>query len=170
MTRRQRLRRVGILCCHFFRNLAFYKAGWRKGELIFKDQFWVNANGNFIDVCVLEWCKLFGDKRGQHNWRKVITNQPAFFAGLLHAVDRTEADFYSYIDEMKSYRDKFIAHLDSEERMNIPKLIVARKSVSYLYGYLLANEEEDNCFRDAPAKASRFYKQFYSQGRTVYSK
>ncbi len=66
MTRRERLRQVKILCCHFLRNLAFYKAGWRKGELIFKDQFWVNANGNFIDVCVLEWCKLFGDKRGQH--------------------------------------------------------------------------------------------------------
>ena len=170
MIRRQRLRRVGILCCHCLRNLAFYKAGWRYRELIFTDQFWVNVNSNFFDVCVLEWCKLFGDKRGQHNWRKIITNQTAFFAGLLYAIGQTEAEFDSYIKEMKTYRDRFIAHLDSEEKMSIPKLRVARKSVSYLYCYLVANEEEDNCFCDAPANASCFYKQFYSQGRTVYSK
>jgi len=170
MTRRQRLRRVGILCCHFLRNLAFYKAGWRKGKLIFKDQFWVNANSNFIDICVLEWCKLFGEKRGQHYWQKVVTDQAAFLVGLLHAVGKTEAEFDAYVEEMRIYRDKFVAHLDSAEVMNIPSLRTARKSVSFLYGYLLANEEEDNCFHDAPPKASRFYRLFYSQGRRVYSK
>jgi hypothetical protein len=170
MTRRQRLRRVGILCCHFLRNLAFYKSGWRKGKLIFKDQFWVNANGNFIDICVLEWCKLFGEKRGQHYWRKVVTDQTAFFAELLRAVGQTEAEFDAYIEEMRTYRDKFVAHLDSAEVMNIPTLRTARKSVSFLYGYLLANEEEDNCFHDAPPEASRFYRLFYSQGRKVYSR
>jgi hypothetical protein len=170
MTRRQRLRRVGILCCHFLRNLAFYKAGWRKRELRFKDQFWVNVSGNFIDLCVLEWCKLFGDKRGQHYWQKVVTDQTAFLCDLLHAVGQTEGEFDSYIEEMKTYRDKFIAHLDSEEVMNIPKLRVARTSVSFLYDYLLANEEEDNCFHDAPSKASRLYHQFYSQGQRICSK
>lgn len=170
MTRRHRLRRVGILCCHFLRNLAFYKAGWRKGELIFKDEFWVNANGNFIEICVLEWCKLFGDQRGQQCWRKVVTDHSAFLAGLLSAVGQTEGEFEAYVEEMRAYRDKFIAHLDSEEVMNIPKLRVARKSVSFLYKYLLANEEEGNCFHDAPPKASQFYKLHYSQGRKVYSK
>lgn len=170
MTRREHLRRVVILCCHFLRNLAFYKAGWKNGELICKDQFWVNVNGNFIDICVLEWCKLFGDKRGQHNWRKVITDQTAFFDGLLHTVGQTEAEFDSYVKKMKTYRDKFVAHLDADEVMNIPKLKVARKSVSFLYNYLIENEEEANCFHDAPPNATCFYKQFYSQGRRVYTK
>ena len=170
MTRRQRLRRIGKLCCHFLRNLAFYEAGWRRGELIFKDQFWVNANGNFIDICVLEWCKLFGEKRGQHNWMKVITDQSVFFGGLLHEVNQTEVEFESYVEELRTYRDKFIAHLDSEEVMNIPTLLVARKSVSYLFDYLRANEEEDNCFYDAPRKASHLYAQYCSQGKLIYSK
>lgn len=139
MNRTQHLRRSAILCCHFLRNLAFYKAGWRNGELIFQDQFWVNANGNFLDICVLEWCKLFGESRGQHNWRKVVTDQTKFSAALLHAVGRTEAEFEVYIVEMRTYRDKFVAHLDSEKIMNIPKLRMARKSVSFFYGYLLAN-------------------------------
>ena len=170
MTRRQLLRRVGILCCHFLRNLAFYMAGWRKGELIFKDQFWVNANGNFLDICVLEWCKLFVDKRGKHHWRKVITDQASFYDGLLQAVNLTEAEFEAYIEIMRIYRDKFVAHLDAEEIMHPPKLRVARKSVSFLYDYLIANEEEDACFHDAPPKASRFYEHFAWQGKQVYSK
>lgn len=136
MTRKQRLRRVGILCCHFLRNLAFYKAGWRKNKPIFNDQFWVNANGNFLDICILEWCKLFGENRGQHYWKKVISDQPAFSAELLHAVALTEIQFSAYVEEMRTYRDKFVAHLDSEEIMKIPKLRVARKSVSFLYCYL----------------------------------
>ena len=168
MTRKQRLRRAGILCCHFLRNLAFYKAGWRKGELIFRNQFWVNANGNFIDIGILEWCKLFGDKRGQHYWRKIVTDQAAFLTELLAAVDKTEEEFEAYIEEVRTYRDKFVAHLDVEEVMNIPRLKVARKSVSFLYEYLLANEEEEGCFHDAPPKASCYYRACYSQGRKVY--
>ena len=82
----------------------------------------------------------------------------------------TEAEFDAYIEEMRTYRDKFVAHLDSEEVMNVPKLRVARKSVSFLYDYLLSYEEEDGCFNDAPSKASRFYKYFAMQGRQVYSK
>ena len=170
MTRKKRLRRVGILCCHFLRNLAFYKAGWRNNKLIFNDQFWVNANGNFLDICVLEWCKLFGEKRGKHYWQKVITDQPSFLAGLLHAVGLTEIEFNAYIKEMLIYRDKFVAHLDTVEIMNIPKLNVAKMSASFLYDYLLTNEEEDNCFHDAPSKAIRFYNQFHLQGKRVYSK
>lgn len=170
MTRRQRLRRVGKLCCHFLRNLAFYEAGWRNGELIFKDQFWVTANGNFLDICVLEWCKLFGDKRGQHYWPKVVTDQTTFLAELLRVLGQTEVEFDSYVEEMRTYRDKFIAHLDSEEVMNIPKLRAAQRSVVFLYDYLRANEEDNNCFHDAPAKASLFYRQFRSQGRRVYYK
>jgi hypothetical protein len=170
MTRRQLLRRVGILCCHFLRNLAFYKAGWKKGKLVTDDQFFVNANGNFLDVCVLEWCKLFGDKRGKHYWRFVITDQDVFFAGLLQSLKLTEAEFESYILSMRTYRDKFVAHLDMEDVMYPPKLRTARKSVSFLYEYLLAHEEVGACFHDAPQKAARFYKYFSWLGRKGYPK
>lgn len=170
MTRRQLLRRVGILCCHFLRNLAFYVAGWRKGEFITKDQFLVNANGNFLDICVLEWCKLFGDSRGKHHWRKVITDQDSFFTGLLQSLKLTNVEFETYVAEMRTYRDKFVAHLDNETVMHPPKMRTARKSVSFLYEYLLANEEEDACFQDAPSSAARFYEYFVWLGRKGYSK
>ena len=170
MTRRQRLRRVGILCCHCLRNLAFYKAGWQNGCLIFSDQFWVNVNGNFLDICVLEWCKLFGDSCGKHYWQKVISDPATFFNGLLQELRMTETEFNSYLTEMRTYRDKFVAHLDLEEVMHIPKLAVTQKSVCYLYDYLLAHEDEGNFFVDAPTKASAFYERFAKEGKTVYQK
>ena len=170
MTRRQRLRRVGILCCHCLRNLVFYKAGWQNGRLIFSDQFWVNVSGNFLDICVLEWCKLFGDSCGKHYWQKVISDPATFFNGLLHELRMTETEFNSYLTEMRTYRDKFVAHLDLEEVMHIPKLAVTQKSVCYLYDYLLAHEDEGNFFVDAPTKASAFYERFAKEGKTVYQK
>lgn len=168
MTRRQRLRRVGILCCHFLRNLAFYRAGWRKGALILKEPFWVTANGNFLDTCVLEWCKLFADVRGQHFWRKVVTEQTDFFDGLLKTLGQAGADFDTYVKEVKTYRDRFVAHLDSDLKMQIPNLDVARNSIVYLYDYILANEDEGDFFNDAPSSASSQYIRFAKEGKAVY--
>ena len=171
MTRRKRLRRVAILCCHCLRNLAFYMAGWRRGAPVFKDQFWVNVNGNFLDICVLEWCKLFGDLRGKHYWQKVISDPTAFYSGLLRQLGMAEAEFDAFANEMRTYRDKFVAHLDSEEIMHIPNnLILAQKSVSYLYDYLRANEDEADFFVDAPKKASTFYDHHLRDGKSAYNK
>ena len=168
MTRRQRLRRVGILCCHCLHNLAFYKAGWRDGVPKAKKQFWVNANGNFLDIAVLEWCKLFADTRGKHFWRKLISDPPCFWAGLLGALEMDGAQFDDYVNQMRTYRDKFVAHLDSEETMHIPQLQGAIDSSAYLYDHLLAHEEVDGCFHDAPRNATDFYARFRDEGEALY--
>jgi len=170
MTRNQILRRVGILCCHCLRNISYYRAGWQGGKLIFKDQFCVTANGNFLDICIMEWCKLFGDTRGKHYWKKVITDKEYFYNSLLNQLKISNTDFDSYIEEMRTYRDKFIAHLDSENTAHIPKLEIAKTSVMYLYDYLLTHEDRENCFPDAPKKASEFYRRVSSEGKQIYNK
>ncbi len=121
MTRRMRIRRVAILCCHCLRNIAFYMAGWQHGEFIPKkpSQFWKNVNANFMDICVLSGISSAEEKRGKHYWGKVITDHASFFDGLINVLGMTKDDFALYIDEIRSYRDKFIAHLDSNERMHI---------------------------------------------------
>ena len=77
------MRRVALLCCHFLRNLVSYKAGWDGKNIKRKDPFWVTVNGNVLDHCVLEFCNIFADEKGKHHWRKVVTDQGAFEAGLL---------------------------------------------------------------------------------------
>jgi len=169
MTRRKRVRRVLILCCHFLRNLAFYRAGWDGRAPVRTEQFWVTANGNFLDHCVLEWCKLFADRRGKHHWRKVVTDHDAFFAGLLEALKLTEAEFDGYIEEMRKYRDKFVAHLDLDEIMHIPRLRLARKTAAYLHDYVLVHEDDGDFFPEAPPKAARFYTVYANEGKGVYA-
>jgi len=170
MTRKEHLRRVAILCCHCLRNLAYFKAGWHRNELILKDKFWINVNGNFLDICVLEWCKLFGDLRGKHYWGKIITEPKSFYSGMLHELNIEESDLDTLINEMRRYRDKFVAHLDSDKKMYIPSnLTLAQKSVAYLYDYIRANEDEGDFFSDAPRKASAFLEDHFKYGKTVYN-
>lgn len=168
--RRGRLRRVGILCCHCLRNLAFYRAGYKAGTPFKGRQFWVNLNGNFLDIAVLEWCKLFGDPRGKHYFGKVVSDATAFKAGLLLSLQAADIEFDQYVAQMRNYRDKFVAHLDDLNIMQIPSLTIAKKSTVYLYDYLVTNESEGNTFHDAPATAKPFYKKCLAQGETAYRK
>lgn len=81
----------------------------------------------------------------------------------------SDTNFDTYIKEMRSYRDKFVAHLDDDNTAYIPKLEIARKSASYLYDYLLAHEDKDNCFPDGPQKASSSYQSHLKAGKAVYN-
>ena len=167
MTLNQRIRRVGKLCCHFLRNLAFYRAWFDAGEPHSNKQFWVNANGNFLDIAVLEWCKLFADTRSTHNFCKVVGDELVFKAILFDSIDVTSAEFDEYIIQMKTYRDKFVAHLNELNEIEIPCLEIAKRSVVFLYQYLLEHDN-NNVFQDAPVSADVFYDKFYEQGITVY--
>ena len=176
MTRRNRVRRLFILCNHFLRNLAFYRAGWRRGGVHQQptlrrkeSQFWVSVNGNFIDICVLEWCKLFGDVKGKHHWSKVVTRQAEFEQQLLQRLRMTPDQFKAYINEMRRYRDKFVAHLDDEPIMYLPRLRPAKGSVAFLYHYLLANENDGDFFPENPPPAWRMYLLWVNTGRYVYA-
>jgi hypothetical protein len=56
------------------RNLAFHRAG-RDIEVQRKlldrrhrqGGFWREAHGNFFDISVLDWCKMFADREGKHH-------------------------------------------------------------------------------------------------------
>ncbi len=137
----KRRRRVVLLCCNFMRNLAFHRTGTDpkvKDNLRTPHQpqggFWIQAHGNFIDACVLDWCKLFADsKKGKHHWRRVIKNPDGFEADLHSAVGVTEAKFDDLIEKVLRYRDKFVGHLDQEPMMSLPMLEEAKKSVAFLH-------------------------------------
>ena len=169
MLRNDRLRRVAILCCHFFRNMAYYRAGRIVNNSNFNSNFWNTVNGNFLDVCVLEWLKLFGEKKGNQSWENVITENDVFKKDLLKTLKITEDEFSLYINQMRKYRDKFIAHLDSDKVADIPNLQIALESVIHFYNYLLANEEENDCFIDAPIEASIYYSSMQLEAQIVYS-
>ncbi len=146
MTRRERLRRVFILCTHFTRNLGYVRGADKNKDVWAPpldhplSHFCVTANNNFVDMCVLEWCKLFGDKKGEHYWGSIVADPTKFESELLQHLSVDTATFETYRLEMRAYRDKFVAHLDSELRGDIPSFDLAWRAVEFYYDFLVMHE------------------------------
>jgi len=153
LPRRDRIRRVAILCCAFARNVAFYRAGWSDeaqpllSEYHPKVSFWRQVNGNFFDMAVLDWCKLFGDQKetprkrlGKHHWRQVVSDSEAFEARLHARLETDTEGFAALITKMRDYRDTFVAHLDSDIKINLPELEAARVAVAFYYRHIVEAE------------------------------
>jgi hypothetical protein len=150
LLRRDRIRRVGLLCCAFARNVAFYRAGWADhaqpllSERHPKGSFWRQVNSNFFDMAVLDWCKLFGDpkeiprkKLGKHHWRRVVSDPNGFEIRLLAQLSTDAEGFAALIAKMRGYRDKFVAHLDNERIMYLPELEAAHIAVTFYYRHIV---------------------------------
>ncbi len=166
MNQHDRVRGVGLLCCHCTRNVAYYRAGWVDDVFVSNDDFWRNANSNFLDTSVLEWCKLFDERNGKHHWRTVVPEPAGFLAALWEGIGVTEEAFDAHRKEMKTYRDKFVAHLDADRRMQIPRLTLVVDSVVFLYD-LVRNEHQD-FLPDAPANLRSYYEEHLEHGRSHY--
>lgn len=162
-----RLRKTAILCLHCTRNLAYYLNRQQRLLEPVENQFWRTVDGNFLDICVLEWCKLFADNNGKHHWKKVIIDNNRFYEKLLAEMNCCKNEFTEYINEMKTYRDKFLAHLDNENTMNIPNLDKAKTSVIFLYNHLLTHEEINNCYYDAP-KIKDYFSIHSNEANEIY--
>jgi hypothetical protein len=175
LSKKDRLRRVVLLCANFVRNLAYYRAGKGHHGLPLLDKrakhasFWRQVNSDCIDICVLDWCKLFADRQGEHHWRKIVEDATAFKAALLHHVGLTAADFDAYIQTMKTYRDKFVAHLDQEREMNIPDMTVAQTSLWLLHSHLVAREAKPGDLIGLPTADMQLgYDQCFSEAEEIF--
>jgi hypothetical protein len=164
-----RVRRTVILCRHCLWNIAYVRAGWSRGKIRVRREFWVALNGNFIDAAILEWCKLFADPSGLHRWSKSVADQTDFAAALYHRLRLTESEFAAYIQTFKQPRDKFIAHLDAEPRMYLPWLRPARTSAAFLCDYLMNEPSTGRWFQFHEKTTSRvFYANCYKHAVSEY--
>src|ERR1700722_8324050 len=107
LTRRERLRRVVILSASFARNVAYFRAGQSptgseaRVPSCSHSGFWSQVSSNFLDIAVLEWCKLLGDDRDKHFWRNVVADPAAFEANLLVNLRMKESDFADFAKKMR---------------------------------------------------------------------
>jgi hypothetical protein len=178
LTPLERRRRIAILCCNFMRNLALHRAGLqpqvRDNLLInpYQREFWVPAHGNFLDMCVLEWCKLFADYEGEHHWHRIVDDRAGFKKDLYIKLGVRGDAFAKMVEKIKHYRDKFVAHLDEEREMRFPDLKVAREAIVFLYEHLaqlITGREE---WQDLPASAEELellFKRASQHAESVYA-
>jgi hypothetical protein len=143
LPKREQFRRVTLLCCHFVRNLAYHRAGKNSsGQLKRAGEFWITVHSNFLDCCVLEWCKLFVDTKngnpGEHRWDNVVADNVRFEAELFQHINKTQ--FQALISAMRTARNKFIAHLDDQNVEHTPHMDMAKDAVQFYHGYIVRNE------------------------------
>jgi hypothetical protein len=169
MKRRDRLRRVVLLCVHFARNVAYYRAG--HGRLAnTSPPFWITIDGNFLDTAVMEWCKLFGDSKDKHAWAKVVTDAAEFKATLLGHLGITDAEFATYVKEMRGYRDKFLAHLDDLLVMNIPHLDRAFAAVEHYHDQIVQHEAATGDLAGLPTNLAHYYRHCFEEAEAIYAR
>lgn len=144
-------------------NIAAYRANWHKlnGEdkLVVDREFWVRMNGNFLDVAVLEWCKLFADYKGKHHWSLTFTNKNEWRTKLFESMDVSHSEFKKELELVSQYRNKVVAHLDDPIAMNYPYTNFMLKSASYLHDSLTTH-----------SLAKRFFVSYYDSAKTLYAR
>jgi hypothetical protein len=100
--------------------------------------FWRIIYGNLLDVAVLEWCKVFGSHSEPTHWKNVVTDHNKFRNGLLQSLNIDRTRWESYWDEMKKYRDTWIAHhTEPQASTHYPNLELALESSYYYYAFLI---------------------------------
>jgi hypothetical protein len=175
LTRRQRLRRVVILCCSFGRNLAYYRTAREPAfELLLNAanpsaSFWRQANASFLDIALLEWCKLIIDEKG---WRKIVTDRESFERGLYDRLNMTADEYEAHAKEAKHFRDRFVAHLDSEPVMNIPGFDQAKAAVWYYHEHVVTREAADGDLEELAASTRAMdlgCEQCQREARNIYA-
>ncbi len=131
--------------------------------------FWRNADGNFLDISVLEWYKLFTEKGGKHHWKKVVSDPGSFLPTLYEAINLSEATFNEHCEEVKTYRDRYLAHLDEPTADDKYPFLTPILDSAIFLGDLVTHQNL-NILQDAPPDMRAFYEERLAHGREVWSK
>ena len=168
MNRVQYLRRVLLLCSHFARNLAYYRTAWDGKRHIRNSDFWKTTSGNSYDLCVLEWCKLFGEPSGEHHWSQAVSDKASFESNLYTAIGTDVAGFETYRLAMRAYRDQFVAHLDLEQVANLPHLDMANASVWFYHAHVVKHEIPADGLGRLPQDLKQYYREKFEEANQIY--
>ncbi len=128
-------------------NLACYSAGWKvensQRQLINNNDFWKRANGNFLDMATIEWCKLFLDKNknksdfAECNWKNIFKNHDEWRSDLLTNMSISLGDFEKAGKSILDYRNKYLAHRErSSKDLFYPRTDFMLQSTLHLHKML----------------------------------
>ena len=103
MDKKELIPGIIMLCGCCIRFLAYYRAGDRiqkKHKNKIQMQFWIYVSNSLLNMCILEWCKLFCEKDGKHFWKNGVEDEREFKNGLfkLEVMQGGEAEFDKYCD------------------------------------------------------------------------
>lgn len=102
------------------------------------NNFWREVSQNAMDLAVLDWCHLFGNKRDVLHWTNVFSEDPTFKQRLLEIAGVSEEEWTQYWGQMRKYRDKDVAHLEIQKISMRPAMAIAIKSTTFYFSEVQA--------------------------------
>lgn len=97
------------------------------------NNFWREVSQNAMDLAVLDWCHLYGQRKDVLHWSKVFPEDTTFKERLLASVGATDAEWTQYWNDMKRYRDKDVAHLEIQRITMRPAMAIAIGSTAFYF-------------------------------------
>jgi hypothetical protein len=156
MTRQDQLGHVVRTIAAFVWNVHLKRAVAATGPLP-EQNFWRVIDGNFMDIAVIEWCKLFASHTEAVHWKNNIpeTEHDKFRDGLCGGTGLTSEEWHRYREELKRYRDEHVAHFDlgrfQPGKVTYPHFDKALEACHYYYDRILAELEKVGIQHSFPA-------------------
>lgn len=97
------------------------------------NNFWHEVSQNAMDLAVLDWCHLYGQRKDVLHWSKVFPDDTTFKDRMLASVGATDPEWTQYLNDMKRYRDKDIAHLEIQRITMRPAMAIAIDSTAFYF-------------------------------------
>ena len=95
-------------------------------------------------------------------------NPDASPAALYRKLRTTAGEFEKYEVSVRRYREKFVAHLDSDRVMRIPWLGKAQSSVWFYHAHVLQNEAQPGDLTGLPSRLGSYYRACANEARGIY--
>jgi len=167
MTDREKLlRRVGLKCADFARQLSYHRALHEHREER-KLNFWICMYNNAIDLAVLDWFHLFGYHKDDLHWKKVLDDVDGFRRGLLSSLGLEQKEWEEYREKVKNYRDKDVAHIEVRPVSNVPKMDITLKAANIYYKHILRELTGYSNYSKWPIDLIEYHENSLSQAKLI---
>jgi hypothetical protein len=100
----------------------------------------------------------------------VVSDPRGFEAALLADICTDTEGFFKLIDAIRTYRDKFIAHLDDELRMHLPVVAAGARAITFYHRHVVELETapSDRMGLMTAAEFELCYDKFEEEAAKIY--
>ena len=165
-TREKLLRRVGLKCADFARQLSYHRALHDFKEAR-KLNFWIYMYNNAMNLAVLDWFHLFGYHDDDLHWKRVVSDTDCFRDELLLCLGITQKEWEEYRKTIKTYRDKDVAHIEVRPVSNVPEMTVALKAADFYYKEVLRELKSYSNYSRWPTDLLVYHKDSLGQSKKI---
>lgn len=107
-------------------------------------------------MAVLDWCHLFGNRNDDLHWRNIVSDTDRFKQNILDALGMSGAEWKTYWQSVKDYRDKDVAHIEVRPETTVPEMDKALETIKLYYSYAISELHDGGAYMELPDGITHF--------------